>query len=391
MRRRPLRLITAVLVMLVAVSPAGYADTSPEAARLFRTLDTNADNVLDEGELTAALTPSLLRVAELQHLPDPDVLVRRVVNAALNAIGRDDVRLVNFDAFLAYRLDPPFALSLRALLLQQDVAGSPQGGTGSSWWQWIQVRQSAIDEQSYGNPARLSYASRDIADESSANNPVSQWKIDGAVILNSQRDVHALGWALTPIVAYEAHVDSDKEPADRIIHRAGVLGSLTPTSGAIESHYLFATFDYTTDRRYDAQVFGATVEYSPTIAGLAIDRFTPGPEVRFRWRPYVGLQYGHVANAGALTGLDHDYTDITLRVTPELRLFKRVVLGPLLEWAQQLRGDKAFHGYYEWSGRVILIESDQGEASVELSYDVGRQSPAFKKTGVFSVAFAVKF
>jgi hypothetical protein len=389
--RRCARLLPVVVLTIFAGSGPSFADTSPEAARLFKTLDTNSDGVLDEAELNAALAPSLRSVAELRHLPDPDVLVRRVINAALNTIGRNDVRLGDFDAFLSYRLDAPFALTLRALLLQQDSPASAPSTDGGGWQRWIHVRQSAIDLESYGKPATLSYASRDVADESQPTDPISQWQVNAAVILNSQRDVNALGWALTPILAYEAHIDSDKEPADRIIHRAGVVGSLTPKSGVIESHYLFATFEYTTDRRYDAQVFGATLEYSPTITGLAIGSFTPGPQVRFRWRPYVGLVYGHVANAGLLTGLDDDYTNVTVRVTPELRLFKRVVLAPLLEWAQQLRGNKEFHGYYEWSGRVILIDSDEGEASIEVSYDVGRQSPAFEKTGVFGVAFAIKF
>jgi hypothetical protein len=307
------------------------------------------------------------------------------------------VRPDDVDAFLAYRLDPPFALSLRALLLQQDVPDKAKDAA-ATWPRWIQVRQSAIDKQSSGKPAKLAYASGNHGDESSPNDPASQWTINGAVILNSRRDVAAGGWRLTPIAAYEVHVNSDQRTDDRIIHRAGMLGSLTPQSvasearrPAVDSHYLFATFDYTTDRSYDARVFGTTVEYSPTINRWAIGAFTPGEYARFRWRPYVGIQYGHVANAGALTDLDDNHTNAFVRVTPELRLFNRIAFAPLLEWAQQLQGEKTFHGYYEWAGRLVLIDSQRGEASIELSYNVGRQSPAFQKSGVFTAALAVKF
>jgi hypothetical protein len=196
---------------------------------------------------------------------------------------------------------------------------------------------------------------------------------------------------MTPIVAYEMQVNSDKKAADRIIHRGGFLGSVTPSSGAIDNHYFFATFDFTTDRGYDATVFGSTVEYSPTVEAWRIGAFNTGPAVRFRWRPYIGLVYGHVASAGPLTDLDDDYTNVTLRVTPELRLFNRVAFAPLLEWAQQLQGEKDAHVYCEWAGRLVIFESGRGEASFELSYATGRQSPAFQKTGVFSAALAVKF
>ena len=57
----------------------------------------------------------------------------------------------------------------------------------------------------------------------------------------------------------------------------------------------------------------------------------------------------------------------------------------------RLEGGRKLHGYYEWAGRQILIHTGQGEASLERSYDVGRQSPAFQKTGVFSAALAIKF
>jgi hypothetical protein len=390
MRGHLLRHLIAAGVWLAAASPTAGAATTPEAAQLFKQLDTNADTVLDQSELTTALTPSLREVANLQHLGDPGGLVLRVVTRALNSIRRDDVRVEDMDAFLAYRLDPPFPLSLRALLLQQDAPATP-GGAGPRWPRWVELRQSAIDESAIGKPATFSYASRDSGDESRPTDPVSQWQVNAAVIFNSQRDVAAGRWRLTPLAAYEVQINSDKVTDDRIIHRVGVLGSLTPQSNWIDSHYLFATFDYTTDRRYDARIFGTTVEYSPTVSRWAIGASTPGTNLRFRWRPYAGLVYGHVADAGALTELDDDYTNLTLRVTPELRLFGRLTLAPLLEWAQQLEGEKQAHGYYEWAARVVVLDSDRGEASLELSYNTGRQSPAFHQTGVFTAALAIKF
>lgn len=388
-------ILSFVAALLVGGAAPARADTSPAGAALLVTLDTNRDRKLDQGELEQGLATALTSIAELRGVADGlprRAFITRTVSQALNMIRADWVDADTIDSFLAFRLGPPLAVTLRDLLLPNETP-KRSAKTGASFWTWIQVRQSALDEQSIGKPAKLSYASRDLNDESQSNNPRSQWNINAALIISAQQDKTLGNLHLTPMAAYEVSVDSAKPQKDRITHRLGVLGSYTtPGSDLLASHYLQVTFDFATERTYAARILGGTAEYSPTIFPLAIGRFTdPEQPVKFRWRPYVGLEVGHVANAGPLTALDPNFTNLFFRVTPELVIVDRVKLSPTLSWWRQLIGGQGGFAYYEWSGRVVLSESEGKErASIDVSYNRGRQSPTFRQTGVLKISLAVK-
>src|SRR5207249_3163954 len=84
------------------------------------------------------------------------------------------------------------------------------------------------------------------------------------------------------------------------------------------------TFDYKTDRSYDARVFGTTIQYMPTYRAIGIGQYLGrGAPIDFRWRPYVGLVWEKVKAPGSvdayakLTSFTHEF----IRTTGEIKLW----------------------------------------------------------------------
>ena len=387
------RLTASAAAFVLCLMPVTLvAATPPEVAALFKRLDVNQNQRLDENELKAGLLPPLRLVLQLSGKDTPlDSLVQDVADRSLNLVGKNEIAVDDMDRLLSFQLDAPIALTLRAVLLPQQAV-TRRERSAQVLGKWIQVRQSALDEQSIGKPAKLSYASRDRADESVPGGPRSQWNINAAVILNSQKDLPIDKLKLTPVVAYEAAMNSDKPGKDRLTTRVGMLGSYTPTKSIVDSHFLEVLADFTTDRGYDAKIAGVTAEYSPTIVALAIGAYTQGDWLKFRWRPYMGVEYGNVIKAGPLVGLDGDFTNAFIRVEPELGLFDRVKLSPTLNWWRHFGDDAEWFSFQGWAGRVVLSESEGKErVSIQVSYNHGRESPGFDFTGVLETALAIKF
>jgi hypothetical protein len=394
---KPVALIVAWAVVGLVASAA---TAQPDAAdQTLARMDRNRDGAIDRAELRAFLRVELGRRAAELGLSGGvpfEAVVDKLTDQALNAANAgspqsdDLVQRAEIPGLLTYSVDV-FNVTVAELL--EIKSPNPHEAWTDRFGHWFNVRQSALQEQSIAKPATLSYVSRDQNDQSAPTDPVSQWAVHGALILNSPKDFGFAHGRWTPLAAYDVQIDSDASAKDLITTRGGLLGSITTDSlKALSSHYVWATFDYTTDRHHAAAMYGGTVQYSPTSFPAAIGRYR-GTRVRFRWRPYALLTFAHVSNPGELDALKDvpNYVNGELRATPEVVL-ARLIFAPTFHVWHQFKQEHQTFGYVQWAGRVVLSESDgQERASLAVEYDRGHQSPTFEQTGVLTVGIGVKF
>ncbi len=268
----------------------------------------------------------------------------------------------------------------------------------------IELRQSFLDEKSIGKPAKLSFSSHGANDETVAAGDASRvYAIKAAVIVESPKEWAAAEWLrVAPTAAFEVNVASNAPTRDRVVGRLGASTLLVRNRAAapFSVQMIDATVDLSTDRGGDARVVGTTLQYTLNYRRIGIGRYLGGGSpVDFRWRPYVGLIWNHVYDAGNVTAyknqttLTHTYG----RLTGEVKVTNRLKITPdFTVW----HGDRASAGgaVTHWQRRatvdtrLVLLQSEGADnASLVLTWTDGRDSPGFEREQSTVVAFAVKF
>lgn len=403
-------LVIGALVVAQAVAASAQTVTARQAVVL-AAMDSSGDGTIDEDELRAFLRVAVpVRAAEAgltigAGTPAFDSYLQALVSSAQNhssADGNDDISPAEIAALETTPLPAPLGGSIKDLLPQ-----APSAASAPSWTDhlgdWLDIRNSFLDEQSIGKPAKLTRTHVGADDETvTADAPRDTWTVDASLIVNG-----FLEWKWTddlyvrPIVGYEVHVDSSKPESDRVVHRAGAdVNFVRGASDVVQSHRLLASFDYATDRGYDAKVFGATLEYTLNATRLGIGRYLGGGrEVDFRWRPYAGIVWADVVNAGSVKAFTDlpGYTHAFVKVAGELRVGKRGLVTPELVVWHGTRTDAAGAAHHWQSAaavnpRWILSMANGAErASIGLAWTIGRDSPGFDKARQLQLALAFKF
>jgi hypothetical protein len=400
----------AAVLLLAAVLAIPAPASAQQAERLLAEADANNDMAIDETELQAFLTKTLRdRLATLGATPDEAAFPRIVRHIAENILNvTNDGNSTLSDAEIGMVLGTQLAGYVTTVsdLLPPD---EPSAASPKTVWEriddWVDIRQSFLDDKAIGKPAKLSLATYARSDETLEEGaPRRQRSIAAAVILKPN-----LEWGSTsafpvrPIVAWEATLSGHEPEKDQVVHRFGLAGTLLHprANAAISSHEIELTFDYRTDRGYDARVLGGTFQYSPNARKAGIGQFLGGPDspVRFRWRPFMGVVVADVQIAGEVTA----YTEMSsfthwfaraaaeinigdwLRVTPESELWRGSRLLP--------DGEKdRWQSMLSLSTRLVLLRTDDTDRfSIELALKRGRTSPDFDFAQSADLGFAVKF
>lgn len=138
------------------------------------------------------------------------------------------------------------------------------------------------------------------------------------------------------------------------------------------------------------------MQYAPVAQRIGIGQLQPadGP-VRFSWRPYFGLETGHVKDAAGDADLmaQPDYADLYAKVSPQIRAFERIIVTPEVTEFWQRKGDRERHGLAEIGFELVLSQTASGDSriGIELSLVGGRRSPAFEQERSAVVSLGIKF
>jgi hypothetical protein len=269
---------------------------------------------------------------------------------------------------------------------------------------WVDIRQSFLDEPGIGKPAKFSLTDHGEGDETLAPEKARRvYQFLASFVFTPQFD-----WTLwkrvhvRPVAAYEVNVSSDTPAKDQIVHRIGLSTIVIrkDASAPFSSHLIDLTFDYLTNRRYRAEVYGATLQYSPNYRQLGIGQYLRrGAAIDFRWRPYLGVVWRNVQKPDVVEAYQKqkDFTHRFLRVTGELKISSRVKLTPEIKlW----RGDRTspegvvdeWHSQRSLETRLVMSQvKGVDRASVTLTLTRGKDSPDFLNQKTTLLAFAFKF
>jgi hypothetical protein len=407
--------VTSALLLAVAVSPA-TAQTQPPTGRaliVFNEIDTVVrDSHIDRAELERFLAAALKRRSETagvgvvspalfkSYLAD---LIDSILNAAAphsapqHTIEPDEVGKLE-----AVILPAPFGGTVADLLPKSEATPSAKPSVQDRLEKWVDIRQSFLDEQSIGKPAKLSLLNHARSDETGEDGKARRvYTLKASVVLDGFVEWKPATWVVVrPVVGYEAAIESSAPQKDMIAHRLGAATDfLADSTSLVSSHRIKVTGDYKTDRGYRAHVYGATVQYTINAPRLGIGRYLGGgAPVDIRWRPYVGLTYADVHSAADIEAYQKmsSFTHGFWRTAAEIRLSSHVKITPEFTLWRAEREDAAGlvdrwqqHHSLEW--RWVLSESEGSERiSLSLSSALGRKSPDFKKEKSFELALAFK-
>ena len=279
----------------------------------------------------------------------------------------------------------------------------------------VRFRRSFLDRHGISLPASIAYTSiggGDDARKERADSPnnervkPSSYSLRGALEWSPQllRTRGRLGvakaWAYTVrgLLVYEADISSvAAHNRDILVHRLGtrwIAGKVTDSASWFSGVLLDSTLDYRTDRRYDAKVYGLTVNLTPNMyrLGVGFPLRVPGPRnLWFRWRPYASLNYADINDAGGSQTFANrnGYLNLLLKVSGEIRFWNRFVLTAELTQTRELRNAKQGHTHFLTNGQLLFDE--EGNLSLNLGYQRGELAPTFPKRERFGVELGVKF
>jgi hypothetical protein len=398
---------TAVFVVLILCT--AWDAASAQNDRVPVEIDANVDNRLTREELTAFLAVALKTLAA-----QAGMTTERSEGDFLKYVQAQADRILN--AVLSETVDPSGVATMKAVSLEPPLGGTigdllPSSAKPPHRDRWtdrleglVDIRQSFLDEQGIGKPAKLSLTSTDSDDETvDAGDSRRTWKVQSAVVVVPEAEGAPKPWLrIHPIFAYEISLASEKRAKDLVTHRAGFVSTFLRKRGKspFSSQYVQATFDWSTDRAYDASIFGFTVEHTPNYRQIGIGQYLgSGALIDLRWRPYVGITYGHVSDAGSVEAYSEmaNYAYFFTRLTAEVRLGPRLKITPeTTVWGGSRVEPNGDSGSWDRiniiSTRLILSESDGSErASIELELKRGRDRPHFEFEQAAEVALAVKF
>ena len=279
----------------------------------------------------------------------------------------------------------------------------------------VRIRRSFLDRQTISLPAGLAYSnigSSDDARREDAESPhkklakASSYSVRGALEWSPQLlrtegrfgDATVWKYTLKDLLVYEADLSSDSsDNRDKIVHRLGtrwVAGKVTNSVSWFSGVLIDSTLDYMTDRRYDAKDYGLTVNLTPNMYPIGVGLpllVRDNPNVLFRWRPYVSLNYADINDASASPTFANrkDYLNLLFKVSGEIKFWNRFVLTAEVTQTRELRNAEQDHTHFLTNGQLRL--SEEGSLSLNLSYERGELPPAFPDRDRFGVELGVKF
>jgi hypothetical protein len=411
-----MRCRTASMVLIaVGLFNSRTALAQPVSARqrvVLNAVDRDGDDAISLAELEQFLRLAIRQLATragLDIAPGSarfDSYIRLQRDATMNhatADGNDTISPAEIAAMESTALAPPFSGTMKDLLPKDAPKPKPQPAWTDRLEDWLDIRNSFLDEQSIAKPAKFTLTRFADDDETvDSGQPRQAWSIDASATLNGFVEWNPrTALYVQPIVGYEAHVNSSKPASDHVVHRVGFeTHYVGDAASTFQSHRLRATFDFSTDRTYAAKVYGATVEYTPNAMSLGIGRYLRGGDTfDFRWRPYAGLVWANVSEPGAVDAYKKtpNFTHEFIRLAGELRLGERGLITPEHTIWHGARVDDA-GVEHQWQTltsvdhRLILSMADGKErASIDFSWTIGRDSPGFEKAKKVELALAFKF
>jgi hypothetical protein len=397
-----------------AVASSIEQDSEPTVLQrqVFVQLDANGDNVVDRAELTmfvSAHVASLLRSAGA-NVDETTTLYEEFIAAQIDSLlnassadGNDTVSLSEMTRLSAAPLIEPLAGTFSQLMPKAPPAGPSAKPWTDRLAKMVQIRQSFLDEQSIGKPAKVSLTTQSVDDESVKDgDPRRVFTIQSAISFRRAKEWKWGRWYSRPVAGYEVNVVSNSPEKDQITHRVGLNGAyVRKKAGSPFSSSVFAvTLDYKTDRGYDAEVWGGTFQYTFFYRQIGVGQFFPRRKpIAIRWQPYFGVVYGDVKHAGVVKAYQEmsDFTHWFAKIAAEAKIGPRWLITPeLVRWkGKHIDADgkeQTWQNHYSLTSRWVLAESKGAErASIQLSGTVGRNSPSFEFEKAFEIALGVKF
>lgn len=427
---------------LVTWSTTAFAQAlGPREQLILRALDANGDLLISCPELAAFLNPVI--TTQLREMgieprsakvvspcgsrqdpgpaPDDDDgrspeenyeeyfrgLLQGALNAASSVSGTDEaVAPVEIVELEKKALPTPLSATLADVL--PDSQETPTRTDGKAWTdvleEWVNIRQSFLDEKGIAKPAKITFTDHADDDETlDATHAHRIYALQTAIVLTPPFVFELSDYIeFAPVFALEMNIASNKPALDLIVHRFGVTSMIVrkDSTAPFSSHLIDVTFDYSTNRGYKASVVGATAQYTPQYRAIGIGQYLGrGATVDFRWRPYVGIVWNDVRDADVVKAYQEQssFTHWYTKFAGELKITDHLKITP--EWTIW-RGDReASEGILErWQnhrtieGRLVLSQSKGVDrASLTLTFNWGRSSPAFENEHSRVVSLAVKF
>ncbi len=227
----------------------------------------------------------------------------------------------------------------------------------------------------------------------------------------------------TPLVSAEGNFSSDKnDAADAVRFRAtahGVFGPANQDQGNLRGLRVDASVKYEASRTFNTQKMLGEFQFRPTFTALGIGRRWPhvgvdpitghldptrlANEAPFQvlWTPWLGVDVGKTLDQPKPTGANasqeakrdllrvYGAIDATLYLNKATEILgaKDVYLsaGEKFYYLPHEHGET--HNFLEFGAHFVLTKN----ASIDVTYDIGRDSPDFKKQEVLTVGFGLRF
>lgn len=262
----------------------------------------------------------------------------------------------------------------------------------------ISLRQSFLSDDGESEPAKFSWTKAKGSD--------SFYTADLAVLLKpafleGSRKLgngdYGLGWNIRP--TFEAHVATEQDnQQNSLSYRLPVnltLGPVAPElirKSVVTLHFLTISPVFETDRLQNTETFGADLFYSLNVPDLAVGvkKKLFGP-VKVLWRPYIGIEGGHVFDDGGNAALKDtkEYVRFSAKVHGEIWWTGHFVLTADYYFRNDLDGDRNAHSYVEVSP-TIYLDPDK-HISAGATYKRGKTTPQFTNVDSINLWLGAKF
>ena len=230
------------------------------------------------------------------------------------------------------------------------------------------------------------------------------------------RAVELLGGEWTPMLSAEGNLNSDDDQATdavrfRLTGHGVYAGQIQ--RGNIQGLRIDASLKYEASRTFDTEKFLGDFQFRPTYTALGIGRRTPaaklGPDghidqsqlrpVQLMWQPWIGMEFGRTLDQPKSASEDEEKEDTLLRVITavEGRLYLNALSKPIglkdvyLVVAEKFYylplEDSKTHNFFRTGIYFILTVN----ASISLTYDIGRDAPNFEKVELLRAGFGLRF
>jgi hypothetical protein len=228
------------------------------------------------------------------------------------------------------------------------------------------------------------------------------------------------GGEWTPLFSVEGDLASDDNTAtDALRLRATGHATYAPSTfqkGNIRGARFDASLKYEASREFDTEKLILEIQGRPTYTALGIgqrrnfgnknqlgydghlDKNLIAP-VQYMWEPWAGLDVGRTLDQPSVTSANSEQEDTVLRVTlaMDARLYLNFLNQPLgLEETYFSMTDKFYYLPLEdkevrnflSAGVHFLLNKN---ASIDVTYDIGRDAPKFEKVEVLAISLGLRF